>query len=63
MVLGAGELQTTADRILKQAIRSIFKQNCILRRYERSWVTIQGSSVWAIVTMFKTLLGFLSLVT
>jgi hypothetical protein len=66
MVFGAGEAQTTADRMLKQAIRSVvvpaidlfFEQADILQRYEQARVAQRGSPAWEATPTLKTFLEF-----
>jgi hypothetical protein len=66
MVFGAGEAQTTADRMLKQAIRSVlvpaidqfFGQDDILERYDLARLAERGSKAWSNTPTLVTFLEF-----
>lgn len=66
MVFGAGEAQTTADRMLKQTIRSVlvpaidrfFGQEEILERYDRSRRAGRGTEDWEATPTLVTFLEF-----
>ena len=65
MVFGSGEPQTTADRMLKQAIRSVilpavdgfFRDEAILSRYQQAQVQGRGTQAWEAT---PTLVDFLT---
>jgi hypothetical protein len=66
MVFGSGEAQTTADRMLKQAIRSVlvpaidrfFEQEDILERYELARLEGRGTEAWGKTPTLITFLAF-----
>jgi hypothetical protein len=66
MVFGSGEAQTTADRMLKQAIRSVlvpaidrfFEEPEILIRYDLARVAEKGSADWEATPTLVTFLEF-----
>jgi hypothetical protein len=66
MVFGAGEAQTTADRMLKQAIRSVlvpaidqfFDREDILERYELARLEGRGTNAWEATPTLVTFLEF-----
>jgi hypothetical protein len=66
MVFGAGEAQTTADRMLKQAIRSVlvpsidqfFDRPEILERYDLARIEGRGSNAWENTPTLITFLEF-----
>ncbi len=66
MVFGSGEAQTTADRMLKQAIRSILvpaidrflEREDILERYELARLAGRGTAVWEQTPTLVTFLEY-----
>jgi hypothetical protein len=66
MVFGSGEAQTTADRMLKQAIRSVlvpaidrfFEEPEIVLRYELAQAAAMGSAEWEATPTLVTFLEF-----
>jgi hypothetical protein len=66
MVFGAGEAQTTADRMLKQAIRSVLvpaidrflAREDILERYELARLAGRGTAAWENTPTLVTFLEF-----
>jgi hypothetical protein len=66
MVFGAGDAQTTSDRLLKQAMRSVlvpaidrfFDQDEILARYEQARLAGRGTAAWDATPTLVTFLGF-----
>jgi hypothetical protein len=70
MVFGAGEAQTTSDRMLKQAIRSVlvpaidrfFEQPEILERYELARLAGRNTAAWEATPTLVTFLEFFAAV-
>jgi hypothetical protein len=66
MVFGSGEAQTTADRMLKQAIRSVmvpaidrfFEREEVLEAYELARLEGRGTNAWEATPTLVTFLNF-----